>query len=75
MTAQEANDIAKAKNISIFYECLDKIMENIKHHSKHGYFELTCWDKLNDDVKKHLLELDYGLENPEEGCTIISWRL
>ena len=77
MKAKEAREIAENKIKTEHRECFDKIMEDIKINSKHGYFEFTNFNKMPKSVEEELKQLGYKVERRDAGRNeidvIISW--
>lgn len=65
MKASEARLIAENKKRTDFREAFDKIMRDITHNSKFGYFEIRVLEKVSPDVEKELKRLGYTIERRE----------
>lgn len=56
MTANEAREIAILTNHNNYFIQYHKIMDEIKHYAKGGFFEIAYYEQIIPSVKEKLIE-------------------
>lgn len=67
MKASEARNIAQSKIDNDHYNQYDKLITEIKHYAKGGFFEINVYEEILPSVSRVLAEDGYKINRTSDG--------